>query len=57
MTALASGIVAGTALGSCLAGQFAENHGYATAFLVPVCAASILALLGAGAAVVLRREA
>jgi MFS family permease len=56
MTALASGIVAGTALGSSLGGQLAESHGYAAAFLVPVCAASALALLGAGAAVVLRRK-
>ena len=57
MTALASGIVAGTALGSSLGGQLAESQGYAAAFLVPVCAASTLALLGAGAAVVLRRKA
>lgn len=57
MTALASGIVAGTALGSSLAGQFAENNGYAAAFLVPICAASMLALLGAGSAVVLGRKA
>ena len=57
MTALASGIVAGTALGSSLGGQLAESQGYAAAFLVPVCAASALALLGAGAAVVLRRKA
>ncbi|WP_406637617.1 MFS transporter [Pseudarthrobacter quantipunctorum] len=56
MTSLASGIVAGTALGSSLGGQLAESHGYAAAFLVPVCAASALALLGAGAAVVLRRK-
>ncbi|GGI74109.1 MFS transporter [Pseudarthrobacter scleromae] len=56
MTALASGIVAGTALGSSLGGHLAETHGYAAAFLVPVCAASGLALLGAGAAVVLRRK-
>lgn len=57
MTALASGIVAGTALGSSLGGQLAESHGYAAAFLVPVCAASALALLGAGAAVALGRKA
>lgn len=55
MTALASGIVAGTALGSSVAGQLAQNHGYSVAFLVPVCAASALFLLGAAAAVVLRR--
>lgn len=56
MTALASGIVAGTALGSSVGGQLAQSHGYAAAFLVPVCAATALALLGAGAAVVLRRK-
>jgi MFS family permease len=53
MTALASGIVAGTAIGSSVAGRLAQDHGYATAFLVPVCAASALFLLGAAAAVVL----
>jgi len=55
MTALASGIVAGTAIGSSIAGQLAQNHGYATAFLVPVCAAAALFLLGA-AAVVLHKN-
>ena len=55
MTALASGIVAGTALGSSIAGHLAQNSGYTTAFLVPVCAASALFLLGA-AAVVLHRS-
>jgi MFS family permease len=54
MTALASGIVAGTALGSSVAGHLAQDHGYSTAFLVPVCAAAVLFLLGAAAAVVLR---
>ena len=53
MTALASGIVAGTALGSSAGGHLAEAGGYQAAFLVPVCAASVLALLGAAAAVVL----
>jgi len=52
MTALAGGIVAGTALGSSTAGQLAQNHGYSAAFLVPVCAAAALFLLGAAAAVV-----
>jgi MFS family permease len=52
MTALASGIVAGTALGSSTAGQLAQNHGYSAAFVVPVCAAAALFLLGAAAAVV-----
>ncbi|HEU4666735.1 MAG TPA: MFS transporter [Arthrobacter sp.] len=56
MTALASGIVAGTALGSSIGGQLAELHGYGAAFVVPVCAAAVLALLGAGAGVVLRRR-
>jgi MFS family permease len=56
MTALASGIVAGTAIGSSLGGGLAQDHGYAAAFLVPACAASALALLGAAAVVVLRRR-
>ncbi|SDK84287.1 MFS transporter [Arthrobacter sp. ok362] len=56
MTALASGIVAGTALGSSIAGQLAQNFGYSTAFLVPVCAAAALFLLGTAAAVVLRQR-
>ena len=53
MTALASGIVAGTALGSSIAGHLAQNHGYSAAFLIPVCAAAALFLLGTAAAVVL----
>nr|WP_235009564.1 MFS transporter [Arthrobacter sp. SLBN-83] len=57
MTALASGIVAGTALGSSVGGQLAQLYGHGAAFLVPVCAALSLALLGAGAAVVLRQKA
>lgn len=56
MTALASGIVAGTAVGSSLGGWLAQDHGYAAAFLVPACAASALALLGAGTVAVLRRR-
>jgi MFS family permease len=52
MTALASGLVAGTALGSSLAGQLAQNHGYSAAFVVPVCAAAALFLLAAAAAAV-----
>jgi MFS family permease len=47
MTALASGIVAGTAVGSALAGQLAQDHGYAAAFMVSVSAAVALFLLGA----------
>jgi MFS family permease len=56
MTALASGIVAGTALGSSVAGQLAQDHGYAAAFLIPVGAAAALLLLGAGAAVVIPKR-
>jgi MFS family permease len=56
MTALASGIVAGTAIGSALGGRLAQDQGYAAAFLVPACAAGALALLGATAAVVLQRR-
>jgi MFS family permease len=56
MTALASGIVAGTAIGASLGGQLAQNHGYSTAFVVPVCAAAALFLLGAAAAVVVRNR-
>nr|WP_238989088.1 MFS transporter [Arthrobacter ulcerisalmonis] len=56
MTALASGIVAGTALGSSIGGGLAQSFGYSAAFLTPVAAAVALALLGAGAAVVLGRR-
>ncbi len=56
MTGLASGIVAGTAVGSAIGGQLAQIHGAGAAFLVPVCAAAALALLGAGTAVALRRR-
>jgi MFS family permease len=56
MTALASGIVAGTALGSSVAGQLAQREGYSAAFMVPVCAAAALFALGAAAAVVLRNR-
>ncbi|QCP00757.1 MFS transporter [Arthrobacter sp. 24S4-2] len=56
MTALASGIVAGTALGSSIAGQLAQHQGYTAAFMVPVCAAAGLFLLGAAAAVVVRNR-
>lgn len=56
MTALASGIVAGTAVGSAVGGHIAQVHGYSVAFLVPVAAAVALALLGAASAVVLRRK-
>ncbi|MET3204667.1 MFS transporter [Arthrobacter sp. UYEF13] len=56
MTALASGIVAGTALGAAVGGQFAQAHGYHTAFVVPVVAAGGLLVLGAAAAVILRKR-
>ena len=47
MTLLASGIVAGTALGSASAGSLAESAGATGAALVPGCAAVALLLLGA----------
>lgn len=56
MTALSSGIVAGTALGSAVSGSLAQNVGYAAAFLVPIAAATGLFLMGVLAAVVLRRQ-
>jgi MFS family permease len=56
MTALASGIVAGTALGSSVAGQLAQGSGYSAAFLVPIAAAAALFVLGAAATVVVRRS-
>ncbi|WP_306295689.1 hypothetical protein [Arthrobacter sp. STN4] len=55
MTALASGIVAGTAVGSSIAGALAQSSGYAAAFIVPVSAAGTLLLLGLVTAMVLRR--
>nr|WP_255768416.1 MFS transporter [Pseudarthrobacter sulfonivorans] len=57
MTALASGIVAGTALGAFLAGQLAQADGYQAAFVVPVVAAGALFVLGLAAAVLLRNRA
>jgi len=55
MTALASGIVAGTALGAFLAGQMAQSQGFTAAFVVSLASAAALAMLGASAAVLLRR--
>ncbi|HKS01268.1 MAG TPA: MFS transporter, partial [Arthrobacter sp.] len=52
MTALASGIVAGTALGSSIGGQLAQDGGHGAAFLVTVAAAAALFALGAVAAAV-----
>jgi MFS family permease len=54
MTALASGIVAGTAAGSSIAGQLAQGQGYTAAFIVAIAAALALFLLGLAAAVVIR---
>jgi hypothetical protein len=54
MTALASGIVAGTALGSSIGGQLAQGAGHGAAFVVTLAAAAALFALGALAAVVLR---
>jgi MFS family permease len=54
MTALASGIVAGTALGSSIGGQLAQEGGHHAAFLVSAAAAAALFALGAAAAVVVR---
>jgi MFS family permease len=56
MTALASGIVAGTALGAALGGLLAQAHGYQAAFAVPVVAAGGLLVLGALATGVLRKR-
>lgn len=55
MTLLASGIVAGTALGASVAGALAEGSGL-SAFAVPGAAAVGLLLLGALSAVALRRK-
>ncbi|WP_334172471.1 MFS transporter [Sinomonas sp.] len=55
MTALASGIVAGTALGSAVGGQLAAAGGSPAAFAVPVAAAAALLVLGAVAGAVGRR--
>ncbi|WP_104178967.1 MFS transporter [Arthrobacter sp. B0490] len=54
MTLLASGIVAGTAIGSALAGTLAESTGAAAAAVVPASAAGVLLLLGVVSAVALR---
>lgn len=55
MTALASGIVAGTAVGSSIAGMLAQATGSGAAFLVSICAAVGLFILGAIATKVIRR--
>ena len=56
MTALASGIVAGTALGSAVGGRLAQSGGSSAAFATPVVAAAVLAALGGAAVVVMRRR-
>lgn len=56
MTALASGIVAGTALGATVGGQLAQASGYQAAFVVPVAAAGALLAIGAAAGAILRRR-
>jgi len=56
MTALASGIVAGTALGAYLAGQLAQTQGSAAAFTVSMAAAGSLLLLGLVTALVMKRR-
>ncbi len=56
MTALASGIVAGTALGAYLAGQLAQTQGPAAAFVVSIAASGALLVLGIVAGLVLRRK-
>ncbi|RAM35252.1 MFS transporter [Arthrobacter globiformis] len=56
MTALASGIVAGTALGSSLGGQLAQQGGHHAAFLVSAAAAAALCALGAAAAAAVVRS-
>ncbi|MFJ4285286.1 MFS transporter [Paenarthrobacter nicotinovorans] len=56
MTALASGIVAGTALGSYLAGQLAQTQGAGAAFAVSMGAAGGLLLLGAITWLVMKRR-
>lgn len=55
MTLLASGIVAGTALGASIAGALAESSAL-SAFTVPVAAAVVLLLLGLVSAGVLRGQ-
>lgn len=56
MTALASGIVAGTALGAYVAGQLAQTQGPGAAFVVSTSASGALLLLGIVAGLVLRRR-
>jgi MFS family permease len=57
MTALASGIVAGSALGAAVAGALAETGGPLLAFTVPVVSAGVLLALGLVVLAVRRAEA
>lgn len=57
MTLLASGTVAGTAIGSGLAGPLAEAYGHPAAFLVSAGAAVSLLILGLASAAAVRRAA
>ncbi|MDP9883678.1 MFS family permease [Sinomonas atrocyanea] len=54
MTALASGLVAGVALGAGIAGALAEAGGASAAFAAPLASAGILLLLGSAALLVPR---
>ncbi|MHA7153504.1 MFS transporter [Arthrobacter sp. TMN-50] len=56
MTLLASGIVAGTAIGASVAGTLAEANGFSAAFVVPVTAAGVLLVLGFVSLAVPRQE-
>lgn len=56
MTALASGIVAGTAVGAYLAGQLAQTQGPGAAFAVSTAASGALLVLGIVAGLFLRRK-
>lgn len=56
MTALASGIVAGVAVGAGTAGALAESGGASAAFAVPIVAAAALLVLGLAVLVVRRGQ-
>jgi hypothetical protein len=57
MTALASGLVAGVALGAGTAGALAEGGGAAAAFAAPLASAGALMLLGTAALLLPRGRA
>lgn len=56
MTALASGLVAGSAAGAATAGILAQSQGSAAAFLAPIVAAAALAATGALCALLLGKH-